>query len=816
MVTGKTKESILVSGHYYCQDHPSVESYLVKNDAFPHCHSDDTHETIWTLKESREKNDNQSTATANGKESEPGKNGTSATNGEHKNGGGGDTGHTGHDTGAVYKRKGFYAALNHQNNPHADEYKLEAVIQSEKVLSAEEIADIKKKHLDRLAVVKDELDALKALLAEKEGIKKEFCDELDKMRLEYDAIREEIKGYYVQLREEIKSLGSSKDDLISKRISKFGEEINKIIAIYQDLEDKQNSKFKKDFKDKGILESDKHFYYDYRKKLETSFDDVQNRVRALEREGLNAIISRFLIAIGWVAAFISSWFFVLWYSENKSTSSGLVIYVMDNLRYFALNNPLWVTVSVFLGYILLIMLIAHWCYRWSIKAKFIDEKNDKKNGDGEDGEIEFNPEKDNLFKSQFRANTWFEMWLKIAPFVAMVFLLVIILAIGSKATFTSGAGADSVHDNFTYQGLSDSLSLQVIGFFVPVAFTAICFLYITKVIEARNMPKSEKGEDGNVVPKKVFSWEILLVVLFFFVLIGLLLSNKFLAPERELNRIGAWGFFVGCLCTGLALGYGYRFISLNESYELLVDRIHTVNRYIDRAFYPFEASYLKDGGILYRMKILYLSLLKLTESRNSLAIKLLNPHFSNGDQDKKKGKPASDEADSATSKTPPEPPKEATPDKSNPISHLFKIITDGFRAQEIKWREKLKEKEKLVQGLEEQIAEIKKDTLDVDEWTYFPAEAAKVKELKMLIDERTKRLAELKEELDGYFKNEKTYASMNQQVENLYGKRAQLAKQIESMEAELITTIKNVNDAFAQKKALIEEGYTVGTWYANK
>lgn len=805
MVTGKTRDNILISGRYCCQDHPTVESEFVINDTFPHCHLQN-HETIWELKEQQaKKNPDPSNpdTSPDGNGTQPGGAATLTNNPPPPE--------TTLDD-LIYRKKGFYAAMHLKNNPELVEYKLDEVVNSERFLAQKRIDDLQEIHTERLTIIREEFDCLKNQLDEKTAIKGEFSEELDKMEEECEAIRSEITAHYTDLKQEIKQLGTSKEDLISKRLEKFDSEITKLTEIYQNLERKQNEKHKQDFENRSIQNSDRQFYYDCREKLQESLNNVQIRIKTLEREGLNNTISKFLIFLGWIAAFTCSWFFEMWFGDPQG-SSNLVVYILDNLRNFALTNGWLITSITFLGYIAVIMLISRFCYAHLLKAKFITGKDDKKDKNKEEDTIEFNPENDGLLKSQFKATTWYELWLKIAPFIAMVFLLVVILAIGSSNN----------PEKNTYKGLSESLSLQTIGFLTPFAFTAIIFLYILKVVEARSLrPTASTGTKPNTPALEETnsnSWEIKLVVVLFIALIGFLIAYSYIRTADLKSNLGAWGFFTGCLCTGLALAYGYRYLSLSESFDVLVDRIDNVNKYIIRAFYPFEVTYLKDGGILYRTKMLHHSLVDLMASRNYLAARLLNPHYKSQNKEQQKpeenkypGDPgANDNAEQANDK------KSANKnEKENPIKHLFKGVMEWIKKQELAWKKQIKDKDAKIKELEKELDDLKNDMVDIDELTYFPEVGAKINELKSLIAERTKRLKELTEELDGYFRNEKTYASLNQQIENINIKKQELAQKIQEERTAHVNNEKKIKETFTRIKLLIEEGYKVGLFAAQR
>ncbi|MBK7391137.1 MAG: hypothetical protein IPI23_19330 [Bacteroidetes bacterium] len=125
--------------------------------------------------------------------------------------------------------------------------------------------------------------------------------------------------------------------------------------------------------------------------------------------------------IGWVSAFVSSWFFELWHKDeeiDKKEPTGVLAHLLDNLRFFILEYKWW-SVLILASYILAILFLSHICYWLSIKAGFIKHKDNynKLNNDEEKDKIEFNTDSQYLFKTQFRAGNMYEMWLKMAPFL---------------------------------------------------------------------------------------------------------------------------------------------------------------------------------------------------------------------------------------------------------------------------------------------------------------------------------------------------------------------------------------------------------------
>lgn len=805
MVTGKTGEKILVTGSYKCQGHPAIEKNLIKDDTFPRCEQQDNHPAVWVLKEDAEsknqddqkgnkpKDKEKNTEKQDEKEKDPKKTSKPEEN-------------TDDELKKVYNRKGFYAALRYKKNPADVSNTLEALINEEKKNAEEEISNLRQVHNEKIVILKEEFLHIERLLEEKLAIRKEFVEGRAKMEEEYRVLKEKVEKLNEELGKEMEALGKAKEGLISKRIEEFEKELDKITDVYQRLEDKQNSKFRRDFENKNLQQRDKHFYYDYRDKLQSSFNEVQKRVRLLEQEGLNLFVARFLVSLGWIAVLVSSWFFIKWYSEASHNtdldSGGILVFILDGITSFVIHNHWAVSLAVFTFYIAIVFFVSWFCYKTLSKEHDKQKNSKKESAENQEDKIEVDTENEGLIKAKVKANNWYELWLKIAPLLTIVFLLIIILAVGKYQDAPPGVVSNM------YEQLSDAMALQFISILLPLSYTVLFFLYIT-YIESKVLHQSDDNHATPPLRRK--AWEILGAMTAFLVLIILLISYYVLGIHA-LSNIHAWGFFIGCLCTAFALSYGYRFISLNKSFYDLVDRLDDVNRYIHQTFYPFEISYSKSAAIQFRKSVLYYSVIRMVEYRNELAAKLLNRFYNPAKQ----------------TEVHEQYPKSSKTVAQNKAEQEWKVQNENIK-RSIEWMKKvwflkpvliffynkIKALRTRSKTAENELKEIKGNKVDIDELTYFPEQAAKIKELKLLIDEKTRQMNELRAELDGYFKNEKTYASLNQQIENLQKNKNELAAVIEKLSTEIAQRIKTIEHILTQKINYIQEGYIIGDWYAD-
>ena len=810
MTTGKTGEKILISGKYFCNLHTNHEVDLLIDGIFPRCIIENGHESIWTLKEQNQvKNDLTSTTStenivSNNPDSSvfeenvkvPKKETVFIYNGKAE---------------PVYKRKGFYAAINHKKFPDNEIYKLESLIIAEQNIDKERIESEKAVLAEQVRLAVDKFDYLRQQIDQKQTIKDEFKKELDKMKVEFTSIQDEIISKQAELYNEIKKIGLNKESLISNRIKDFKTEIDKIIDTYQEIEKKQNDRFKLDFISRGGGELDKTYYTEIITELKTNFKAVQNRLSSLEQDGLNISVARFLIFTGWLSAIAASWFFDLWKTNpsNNLNNKNIITYILNGLRSFALQNEWYVTLAVFLGYIIVIMIIAWLCYKSLLRNSFIKRKLKNKNVDDPDNNIELDLDKKHLLKASFKANSWFEMWLKITPIVATLILLIAIIAWADK-------GNHILQNDFEiYSKMGNSHFIHLIGFLIPIAFSSIFMLYIINVIEKR---KNENSQSEFAKKNSLFSfnWEISILAILFIGLIVLFYINSKNISWISDRQIGAIGFLISCACTGFALAYGYRYISLNESFITLFDEIRVIDKYIERNFNPFQTSYLEHGSIHYRMRTLYHSLLNLLESKNELSAILLNPYYKKELIEEKRKKKMQVESDIINKEKESAVSKDSKESQTNIWERFVKSINDTINSLKSLYESKLKGKQKEIDNLKDEIDEMKKDNVDLEELTYFPETGAKIKQIKSYIEQLMKRASSLKEEMDGYFRNEKTYASINAQINNLNDDKNKLNQELVELNKGVIQTQIKLKEEFDLKAGWITEGYTIGLWYGNK
>lgn len=719
-----------------------------------------------------------------------------------------------------YKKKGFLVAVKEKTN-HTD-----AILLVKKVIDENTRATLDS--LETICIVKisklqERIDILKNELIEKQAIKIEYKVELAKMRLEKEEIEKEITDLQKQKDDVIRLIGSAKENLILKRLDEIDKEIIRITEIYENIEKKQNPKFKQEFDDNKSVDAEKvKFYQKVKSNLEETYDDVKNRIRSLNNAGINAQWATVFVAIGWICAIVAGWFFSLWSGPAPKLTDGEGIIKNDSIRFLLIDlvakyikDKGWVEIIFGIGlYVLIIGCVSYLGYYLLKKHGFIldhDKLKKLREKIAEDENYSLNPqEQDELFKGDFKANNWYALWLKAAPFIVFIYLT---LAVLSRNAFVpkklENGKLGEEEDRF--QSVFDSLTNQFMGSLIALTFAGLFSLYIIKIIEPRTIHKTKHESDEG---KILVSWELVVGIILFLIMI----ISMIIAPTNSIAEVKypifyvifeVSGFLFFCLVTGFTLGYGYRFIGLDMLSEKLVLYLEIYAHEINRLSKPFRVNYLKDRVFKENMEFLKVQMLNLVAQRNYIAQKLtgirekqenenspiiiLPNTLPNEEQDKK-------------TKNIKEVDKDNESDKSNffKLNILNRVISVINQYWTKVFEKKVEEeKEKQSQNVE----------IDNNIEAYFPEYVTKIKEINNQIEERTKRIKELDEELNGYWRNEKTFRSINDQIKNINN-------QIEELEDEIIQLGEDLNEQKVstkfdgeRNKSLVDEGFYNGIWF---
>lgn len=689
-----------------------------------------------------------------------------------------------------FRRKGFYEALRTGGQPSA----LTTSVEQHQFAMQERLNRTDTRYLLR----RNGLDKLRAywqsVLDEKRRLLKEYTDEMDAKYGTLAGLREKMQLSVDEISKIALEIGLEKDSLVIKRIRELKDEMNAIITLYQDAEDKQNEKFRTEF------ERNRPFYTSQLERLDALQDeikemykDVRTRMQILRKAGINYSLSGVLVGIGCVCAFITGWFYSEWMKPTPTSALGnegdLRFFIVHALARFSTQYSYTALVSGALGYFILIGLVSWGCFELQAWFGFIRKKRKnkkrKKAAAESDEEDEAAPQlldldisnSENLLKARFRANNWFSFWLRATPFLLFLFLTIAIVA---RFAYNTKTGDDP------FQSIFDSYANQALGSLIAVLMAGLMVLYIAKVMEPRYLKKAVLEEPGKIW----LSWEIVIALLTFPAMVIIMVISHATGIRGGFENLA--GFVLSTISTGIILGYGYRYRGLQETAWILEDQMETNAATRFHMTTPYQVSYLRYKRFHINMLRIQQAAQQLMENRNIRA----------------------DELSGGEGETVPllEPPPPA-----DPRVEAEKRLKKGYKAG-VKWLGKFF---KGVGKMFRRHTGSKKTSPDVtelhplteaDEY-YLPklAAASKVaaREAGLIYDQ----VKAIEREKESQRRNEKVFRSLNDQATHA-------ARQVYVLDIRETEWLKHhqrarqaVMDRARREIQLITEGFITGQWY---
>ena len=666
-------------------------------------------------------------------------------------------------------------------------------------------------------------------LAQRRGSLGELETELQQMRGERAKIEDQIARYRQELVAVLGEIGTAKENLVLKRFGELEQEIKKIIQIHEQLESSQNARFQSEYhEDKETDRERIGLYKKIEHNLKETYDDVNGRIRALNASGINASVSALLTTTGWVAAFVAGWFFSLWAEGPQEPSNTTNIGGNDSVRFalinllakFTLRYTWWELLTGLLVYMLMISVTSWLGHYLLIRFGFIEDRKkreDLRKQAENDEDFKLSPEEqDDMFKGRFSANTWFALWLKMAPFFIFFYLTLAVIAKEAIREQTvvreeNGVKVQIREVSNELQQLFDSLTNQFMGTLLAVVFAGLVVLYISKVIEPRYIRRAAAGNEN-----ASHTWEVITGLTLFVVLVlSCVLHYYRVPPFKDITMVAITGFLVCCMTTGFALGYGYRYSSLEEIHHRLTYSLETIAIIINRLSKPKRYNFKDNELFLQRVALLQSQMLSFVEDKNQLTHQVAGmgrrvvivkeaPH-----QDGKKG--AENSGDQ-----PGDPENGAREDEketARPVARqwpfkwpiLFEKTLHLAAASLLNLFRKRKEKPRSAADAPSK--------LTYNEEVYFPELAGQMQGINLLMAAELDKLRTVELGIDDYWKNEGTYRSLNDQIKHIQEEIVQRKNEVLALSENHHNQTTELKYEGERQKTLIREGFYTSLWF---
>lgn len=673
-------------------------------------------------------------------------------------------------------------------------------------------------YLLKVLAFEERITDLKNRLAQRQGSLTELETELQQMRAERDTIEANLARYRQELVSVLNGMGTAKEGLIMKRFGELEQEINKIVEIHAQLESSQNTKFRNEHtEDKEADRERIELYKKLESNLKETYNDLNGRVKSLNASGINASVSGLLITIGWVAAFVGGWFFSLWTEGPREAGemyniggNGSVRFALINLlAQFTVHYTWWQLLTGLLVYVLIISAVSWAGHYLLIKFGFTEDqrKRDDLRKQAENEDFKLSPEEqDELFKGRFSANTWFALWLKMAPFFVFFYLTLAVIA-KEAVEKTDSTGRNEL------QKLFDSLTNQFIGTMLAVVFAGLVVLYIAKVIEPRYMRRATAGEEN-----PSHTWEVITGLAMFIVLVVACVLHYYeMPPFKDIRIVAITGFLACCITTGFCLGYGYRYSALEEIYNRLTYHLEIISIFINRLSKPKRHNFIDNELFLQRISDLQSQMLDFVEDKNQLTHKIAglksgrriiivravppDPGEKKGTEKPNEGSesPGSGEKEDAEAR---KPAVRQWPFKW-PL--LVERTLHSAATSLLKLFGRRKEKPYSSAGATSKLTH--------DEEAYFPELAGKMQGINLLMTAELDKLRAIDEAVDDYRKNEGIYRSLNDQIKSIQEEIHTNKNQVLALSEQHSQEKTQLKYEGERQKTLIREGFYTSLWF---
>jgi hypothetical protein len=661
------------------------------------------------------------------------------------------------------RKKGFYTAID-TADPSSN--KLQDLLNHRDLLTHENLQGIDKHFNDCFAVIHGRIEYWKLKLVQKKLIRQEYESELKKMESGREHLLQSLDQLREQLTQTKQALGAAKEQLILKRIEEVEKETQNLVSAFQSAENTLNQKFAADYNANNQRINERlNFLRNKFNEWQTLYETAKSKLASLQAFGVAPKQGNMYVSLGWTGAIIAGWLFSIWAGTDAkmADNNSLRFFLIDSFARFSLYYSPLQLLGGLLAFIVIISVISWLCYvalkqlRPSSAGK--SGKKQPYNYDSNYDEnlfINFNAQ-DQLITSRFRSGTWLGLWLKMAPYITFVFLTIAILA---KYSF---AGAMAGSDPF--KNLFNSLVNQSFGTLLAVAFSGLMTLYISRVIENRTTNKNK-------------NWELsAALIVFGFMMLAMVIYHMQLPFLTDIRTIAMLGFIACCFAAGMLLGYGHRYNFLYRLKNTMEENLDDLNAYISYLSSPFKANYLNYRELQNSLRIMVVDLSEIIANRSSLTADLVTGSSKRASY--RSSIPRSGIASGGRDKT--------------WLSRFVYWVKH-------KWRHSAS-------------TETSGHVYSIDEQYYFPHLSAIVDGILQQSANINLQLAEIDKHLNGYWRNEYTYKSINDQVIYVERTIGNHTKDLSDLTNQHNKARFEAYQTREKEKILITEGFFTGLWY---
>ena len=304
-----------------------------------------------------------------------------------------------------------------------------------------------------------------------------------------------IEKLSTEFQELTSSLGQANENLVKVRIEEAKSELNQIVDTYKKV---FNHKLGDENNLKTAMNQHVTICDEMIKSSRNTKSILQEKLDFLYQLGTNKISTSFLIMVGFLSSIASGWFFTIFLSRNDITNENWLFFVLNNIFNFLIGfikeeGP--ALAGIFLSITLVVLLIVITFFIWIIEgllSKIADDKSTISLL------LNIKPRSNNPIGLKVKANSTLAFWLRIVPWLLMIGILFIILALGQYL----GSDSDQIHK------LGANISGQFIGTIIALLSAGVALVYISQINKPSLLSKAINKDQNSIEEKPKLKREL--------------------------------------------------------------------------------------------------------------------------------------------------------------------------------------------------------------------------------------------------------------------------------------------------------------------
>lgn len=510
-----------------------------------------------------------------------------------------------------YKRLGFYCALDTVQSPNE---KFLELLSEQKAFIRDRRSGVELYYFAKEERYNQRIrDTQKKLEDEKTKLIGHVA-ELDEAIKEEQKYEQEVTRLESELNEAMVMLGKRKENLITDAIHAVRKHLEDLTENYRKAYEDRFKINERTFEDnRPALEIKTEKFRQLRAVAEEQWGRILQKMQALQLDGVNPFLARWLFYLGLsIATVCGAYFFSIFTLTKNLNDENVTFFFLSGLQHFinglflpgiAVGWQFAILAASLAAILVLIAGVAFLC--WKLLKRFDPETATPANESEQVFAFNSGEETKLSIEINTQSGNFYQFWLQLTPVIAVMGILLLIVFLGWENSPGNGAGV--------LQKLDISLTGATIGVLITLMVAGISYLYILRIVE----PRAER----NYAAGKMYLANFELV---FTALVFIIATFSLFALDTGPNhQLVLFEYIALVLSNGFLLGYALRMKGLFSTLGFLERKILELSNAIRDNARPKPLSFTAKEDAAFRkeyfrlQKELYHLLLLKTQQGNT-------------------------------------------------------------------------------------------------------------------------------------------------------------------------------------------------------